>query len=92
LKAIAAADVPSTGDSVRDKVRVSLAQALLLAVKEGAEGDAVRVGVAVEVELHHTLKGVSPAYKAKFRNLHFNLKDEKNPDLRRKVCAYMGVC
>jgi hypothetical protein len=25
------------------------------------------------------------AYKAKFRNLHFNLKDDKNPDLRRKV-------
>jgi hypothetical protein len=25
------------------------------------------------------------AYKAKFRNLHFNLKDAGNPDLRRKV-------
>ncbi len=25
------------------------------------------------------------AYKAKFRNLHFNLKDAANPDLRRKV-------
>ena len=31
--------------------------------------------------------GVTAAYKAKFRNLHFNMKDEKNPDLRRKVRA-----
>lgn len=29
----------------------------------------------------------SQAYKAKFRNLHFNLKDGANPDLRRKVRA-----
>ncbi|KAL4441484.1 hypothetical protein ABPG77_001988 [Micractinium sp. CCAP 211/92] len=27
------------------------------------------------------------AYKAKFRNLHFNLKDAANPDLRRKVLS-----
>lgn len=36
------------------------------------------------------------AYKAKFRNLHFNLKDAANPDLRRKVrrslrCALCAV-
>ena len=37
------------------------------------------------------------AYKAKFRNLHFNLKDAANPDLRRKVggggwCVRGVVC
>lgn len=37
------------------------------------------------------LRRVTAAYKAKFRNLHFNLKDEKNPDLRRKVASLFAT-
>ena len=43
--------------------------------------------------LHRCCYTAAPqAYKAKFRNLHFNLKDEKNPDLRRKVWAWCDRC
>jgi len=31
------------------------------------------------------MDGTSSQYKTKFQQLHFNLKDAKNPDLRRKV-------
>jgi transcription elongation factor S-II len=41
--------------------------------------------VAIEKALYKAHKGVTPGYKAKFRQLHFNLKDDKNPDLRRRV-------
>jgi len=45
----------------------------------------VKLAVEIETALFDSHKGVTPAYKAKFRQLHFNLKDEKNPDLRRRV-------
>lgn len=78
--------LPRSGDPLRDKCRQNLAQAFHLAVGEGVEGDAAVCGVAVENEIFRQAGGaVTQAYKAKFRNLHFNLKDDKNPDLRRKV-------
>jgi transcription elongation factor S-II len=84
--AAAPPDLPSTGDPVRDKCRANLAAALAQAAAEGAEGgDPSSLGVAVELALHTAHGGVTPAYKAKFRQLHFNLKHDKNPDLRRKV-------
>jgi len=80
------AGIPPTGDSVRDKCRANLVADLALAVGEGSVGfDPVAVGVAVEEALCKGHKGVTPGYKAKFRQLHFNLKDDKNPDLRRRV-------
>lgn len=79
-------DVPKTGDSIRNKCRNHLAVALQQAVAEGAEGgDPGAAAVAVENALYAAHNGVSAAYKTKFRQLHFNLKDEKNPDLRRHV-------
>jgi hypothetical protein len=42
---------------------------------------------AVETELHSWGGGVTPKYKARFRTLHFNLKDVNNPDLRRRVLS-----
>lgn len=81
------ADIPSTGDTLRDKIRANLVTALHKAMSEGAETDssAIDIGVAIELALHAAHNGVSAGYKAKFRQLHFNLKDEKNPDLRRRV-------
>ena len=78
---------------MRDKIRVNLVTALHKALGEGTEvGDATSafdLGVAIEVALFHHHKGVNAAYKSKFRQLHFNLKDEKNPDLRRRVVEGM---
>ncbi|GAB4818524.1 hypothetical protein N2152v2_005570 [Parachlorella kessleri] len=78
LAAAAAAEfngtgLPKTGDA--------------MAVLEGAGGSSkiASLAVAVETAVFAAHGGVTAAYKAKFRNLHFNLKDEKNPDLRRRV-------
>ncbi|KAL4444245.1 hypothetical protein ABPG75_011982 [Micractinium tetrahymenae] len=80
--------VPRCGDSLRDKCRQNLAAAMNIAVGEGVEGDPIVCGVAVENEIFKQANNqVSQAYKAKFRNLHFNLKDGANPDLRRKVLS-----
>ena len=79
--------IPKTGDTLRDKIRANLVTALHRALSEGAEpgSNAIEIGVAIELALHAANNGVSAGYKAKFRQLHFNLKDEKNPDLRRRV-------
>jgi transcription elongation factor S-II len=79
-----------TGDAIRDKVRGSLTAALATAAAEGAAPRAGGPGPAalaagIETALLAAHAGVSAAYKAKFRQLHFNLKDAKNPDLRRRV-------
>jgi len=88
-------EIPTTGDTVRDKVRTNLVTALHRAVSEGADLSdsasgssckaAIEIGVSIELALYAGHKGVSAGYKAKFRQLHFNLKDDKNPDLRRRV-------
>jgi transcription elongation factor S-II len=51
------------------------------------EDDNKEVTLACEIELamHASLDGVSAKYKSKYMQLSFNLKDPKNPDLRRKV-------
>jgi len=41
--------------------------------------------VDIENEMYIVYKGVGKDYKQKFRSLCFNLKDEKNPDLRQDV-------
>jgi transcription elongation factor S-II len=88
-------EIPTTGDTVRDKVRTNLVTALQRALSEGADCSdspsgsgnkaAIDIGVSIELALYAGHNGVSAGYKAKFRQLHFNLKDEKNPDLRRRV-------
>ncbi|KAG7667307.1 hypothetical protein Ndes2526B_g04186 [Nannochloris sp. 'desiccata'] len=88
-------EIPTTGDTVRDKVRTNLVTALHRALSEGANLSdsaggsgskaAIEIGVSIELALYAGHNGVSAGYKAKFRQLHFNLKDDKNPDLRRRV-------
>ncbi|KAG2425920.1 hypothetical protein HXX76_013294 [Chlamydomonas incerta] len=83
----------SADEEVRAKVREQLGQALQRAMDElKAEGYTealpVPTEVAAEVELelfrlHES--SVSKDYKAKFRSLAFNLKDNANPELRARV-------
>ena len=85
-----APELERTGDSIRDKVRKNLLDALLLSrTKESVEveDDNKEVTLACDIELamHASLDGVSAKYKSKYMQLSFNLKDPKNPDLRRKV-------
>eukprot|EP00887_Chlorella_sp_A99_P001162 scaffold14.g1162.t1 len=61
--------VPSAGEPIRDKCRLSLAQALALALGEGAAGEPVVVAVAVESAVFVQNGGVNAAYKAKFRRV-----------------------
>lgn len=81
-----------TGDTIRDKIRNNLFDALCICRNaEGVEVDGEpgkkEAGMAASIELtmFSSLDGVSAKYKAKFRQLYFNLKDPKNPDLRRRV-------
>jgi transcription elongation factor S-II len=81
-----------TGDTIRDKIRTRLFDALCICRRqEGvAAGDEGELACAIEDAMFKTLDGTSAKYKSKFQQLHFNLKDPKNPDLRRKVV--MGEC
>ena len=55
---------------------------------EGVEGNPAAVAAAVESEMLKAYGSASSKeYKAKFRQLSFNLKDPKNPDLRRSVLS-----
>lgn len=76
---------PRTGDDTRDKIRKLLAEALAVAMQEGAFGDPCAAAVSVENAMHRQNGGVNQKYKAKYRTLSFNLKDPKNPDLRARV-------
>ena len=43
------------------------------------------MGIAIEAAMAKKFGGMSKEYKAKYRSISFNLKDARNPDLRRKV-------
>jgi transcription elongation factor S-II len=52
------------------------------------EGHPEAVAAAIEAAMFKEFGGAaSKDYKAKFRQLSFNLKDPKNPDLRRSVLS-----
>lgn len=75
-----------TGDALRDKIRKRLFDALCISRQEGvASIDEGPLACAIEQAMFETYDGTSAQYKTKFQQLHFNLKDAKNPDLRRKV-------
>jgi len=80
--------LPLTGDKMRDKVRGLIASALfkdtdgLVADKAGAEPAAAAVEAAMFAA---TGTDVGGAYKSKYRQLSFNLKDAKNVALRTRV-------
>eukprot|EP00850_Spirogloea_muscicola_P018856 SM000177S03189 [mRNA] locus=s177:86940:88084:- [translate_table: standard] len=94
-KAAAPRDVPKTGNATRDKTRELFAEALLMTLKEASGETLTRasgcsplgVAAAVEAEMFRLFGGSKDLkeYKAKYRSISYNLKDPKNPDLRRKV-------
>ncbi|KAG0580753.1 hypothetical protein KC19_4G196700 [Ceratodon purpureus] len=81
------------GDSARDRVRELMVEALCKVWKEAGEDDldklksidVVQVAVAVENALFAKLGLSKGKEKAKYRSIMFNIKDEKNPDFRRRV-------
>ena len=80
---------PELGDPLRDRTRELLAEALVLCV--GSDGtyasraDCAATATAIERAMANKWTDVGKEYKAKFRQLSFNLRDPKNPDLRAQV-------
>ena len=78
-----------TGDSLRDRTRTIFAEALALAVGQSGVyaslGDCAQAAIAVEEAMFDRWTDCGKDYKGKVRQLSFNLKDQKNPDLRRSV-------
>ncbi|CAN0925981.1 Transcription elongation factor TFIIS [Linum grandiflorum] len=80
-------------DALRDKVRELLVEAMEKVsaevdnnLKHEVEScDPIRVAVSVETTMFEKLGKSNGAQKVKYRSIMFNLKDAKNPDLRRKV-------
>ncbi|CAN4105332.1 unnamed protein product [Withania somnifera] len=80
-------------DSVRDKVRELLAEALCKVSGEVDDDlrdavnacDPYRVAVHVETAMFEKWGKSSGAQKFKYRSIMFNIKDPNNPDFRRKV-------
>lgn len=79
-----------TGDETRDKIRKLLAEALAKA--DGGGGDPCAAAVDVEQAMFVQNGGVNAKYKAKYRTLAWNLKDDKNPELRAKVRGRRHAC
>eukprot|EP00252_Welwitschia_mirabilis_P016150 TRINITY_DN35681_c0_g1_i1.p1 TRINITY_DN35681_c0_g1~~TRINITY_DN35681_c0_g1_i1.p1 ORF type:complete len:361 (-),score=84.78 TRINITY_DN35681_c0_g1_i1:460-1542(-) len=80
-------------DVYRDKFREILHEALSKVANE-VQGDdlirvngcdPIRVAVAVETVMFEKLGRSNGAQKLKYRSIMFNLKDNNNPDLRRRV-------
>lgn len=52
---------------------------------QGFAQDASKLGKAIEMELYALFGNAGKEYREKFRSLHFNLADPKNPELRSQV-------
>lgn len=82
-----------SNDPARDKIRELLGDALSKVLEEADEDmmdevnahDPIRVAVTVESLLFEKWGPSNGAQKVKYRSLMFNLKDQNNPDFRRKV-------
>ncbi|GAB2288063.1 hypothetical protein Dimus_022407 [Dionaea muscipula] len=80
-------------DLLRDKVRELLLEALSKVPNEADGGireevdacDPIRVAVIIESALFDNWGRSNGANKNKYRSLLFNLKDQNNPDFRRRV-------
>ncbi|KAF5192049.1 Transcription elongation factor tfiis [Thalictrum thalictroides] len=80
-------------DSIRDKTREQLAEAFAKVSSEADEDmldevnacDPIRVAVSVESALFEKLGRCNGPQKNKYRSIMFNIRDQKNPDLRRRV-------
>lgn len=82
-------------DSMRDKIRKDLEKALSRVASEAADDEEItdrvkardpkQVAASVERVLFEKLRPMGVAEKRKHRSIMFNMSDEKNPDLRRRV-------
>ncbi|XP_011040772.1 PREDICTED: death-inducer obliterator 1-like [Populus euphratica] len=80
-------------DALRGKVRSILVESLTRVAKETEAGlrkavssrDPICVAAAVESVMFQKMGAFNGAKTVKYRSVLFNLKDPKNPDLRRKV-------
>ncbi|XP_047323687.1 transcription elongation factor TFIIS [Impatiens glandulifera] len=80
-------------DPMRDKMRELILEALVKVSSEVEADrknqvdqiDPIRVSVMVESAMFEKLGKSNGSQKVKYRSIMFNLKDPKNPDLRRKV-------
>ncbi|KAL8578841.1 hypothetical protein ACOMHN_022134 [Nucella lapillus] len=77
-------------DLVRVNVRKSLRDALSLRAKEAddivlSSNEIKRISLRIEEELFKAFAGTGNKYRAKFRSLLFNIKDQKNKGLFRKI-------
>ncbi|KAL3653382.1 hypothetical protein CASFOL_003063 [Castilleja foliolosa] len=84
----------SCKDSDRDKVRKIIAEALCKVASEVNEpelkeqvneSDPYRVAVMVETAMFEKWGKSKGPQNCKYRSVFFNMKDQKNPDFRRKV-------
>ena len=86
-----AAHIPRVEDGYRNKVRALFAEGLRKAHRAHPDKDHGAIAANIESELHALYQEVggnaSKEYKAKARSLAFNLRDEKNPDLRASVLS-----
>jgi transcription elongation factor S-II len=78
----------AVGDKVRDAIRKGLVQAMLtVEMEKGGRGEylATRIALAIEEEVSAVTKGEQRAYTDKIRSVLSNLKDPKNPELRKRL-------
>jgi transcription elongation factor S-II len=76
------------GDKVRDAIRKGLVQAIVTVdMENGGRGEylATRTALAIEEEVSAATKGEQRAYTDKIRSILSNLKDPKNPELRKRL-------
>ncbi|KAK9733239.1 hypothetical protein RND81_04G053800 [Saponaria officinalis] len=82
-----------TQDPVRNKMREILLEALSKVIGEADDSmktdieacDPIRVAVTVESVMFENWGRSTGAHKFKYRSILFNIKDQNNPDFRRKV-------
>ncbi|GAV67782.1 TFIIS_C domain-containing protein/TFIIS_M domain-containing protein, partial [Cephalotus follicularis] len=85
--------MPKCNDTLRDRVREQLLEALSKVSGEADENihvdvnacDPMRVAVSVESAMFEKWGRSNGVHKIKYRSTLFNMKDPKNPDFRRKV-------
>ncbi|XP_033825576.1 transcription elongation factor A protein 2 [Periophthalmus magnuspinnatus] len=83
---------PVTTDSVRNKCRELLVAALQTdGDYKSCGADCVHLAAQIEDQIYQEFKSTDMKYKSRLRSRISNLKDQKNPDLRRNVlCGHIG--